>query len=124
MRRNCGVIVEDNNRKLLICNSRFCELFGIPISPEKMIGEDCSKSAEFVKHLFKNPDKFVKDIDKILLEKKPIIDEKIYMKDGNILIRDYLPIFAGEKYMGHTWQYHIYESRIDKTINFLKNIFK
>jgi PAS domain-containing protein len=93
MRKNCAIIVEDDKRNLILCNSTFCDLFGIPISPEKMIGSDCSKSADFVKHLFLYPDKFVDDIYIILENKKTIINEKIIMKDGRVLFRDYIPIF-------------------------------
>lgn len=123
MRRNCGIIVEDDKRKLLLCNSIFCDIFGIPVSPEKMIGSDCSKSAEFVKHLFLYPDKFVNDISIIIDNKKTIIDEKIIMKDGRILFRDYIPIFSGDKYMGHSWQYHISDSKMSYIRKQLKKLY-
>lgn len=53
-----GIIVENKERKIIICNSTFCEIFGLPVDAKKMIGEDCSNSAYFVKHLFLKPDKF------------------------------------------------------------------
>ena len=107
MDNHAGLIVEDSDRKVLICNSKFCDIFGIPYKPESLIGTDCSKSAELVKHLFVDEKKFVNDIDVILDDKEPVIGEVLKMKDGRKLRRDYLPIFSGDKYMGHTWQYYI-----------------
>ena len=123
MRNNVGIIVENKDRELLICNSRFCDIFGIPVAPKKMVGEDCSKSAEFVKHLFAKPDKFVTDIEIILRERKAIVGEKILMADGTILVRDYLPFFSGDEYMGHTWQYYIGNMRVRNFNRWLKNLF-
>lgn len=111
MDNHAGVIVESSDRKVLICNTKFCDIFGIPYKPESLIGSDCSKSAEFVKHLFVDGEKFVKDIETILDKKEPVIGEVIKMKDGRRLRRDYLPIFSDEKYIGHTWQYYILKSK-------------
>ena len=121
--KSAGVIVEDNERKLILCNSIFCDIFGIPVLPIKMIGSSCFKSAEFVKHLFIDGDKFVYDIENILSKKETVIGEKLYMKDGRILIRDYFPIFSGEDYIGHCWHYYIYEHKVNKFILLLKRIF-
>jgi len=107
MDNHAGLIVEDADRKVLICNTKFCSIFGIPYKPEALIGTDCSKSADLVKHLFMNEKTFVKEINVILDEKEPVIGEVLKLKDGGKLRRDYLPIFSGDKYMGHTWQYYV-----------------
>lgn len=107
MNNHAGVIVENAERIVLICNSKFCEIFGIPYKPESIIGTDCSQSAHLVKHMFANPEEFVKDIDIILKKRKPVINETIIFADGRQMRRDYIPIFSGDKYIGHTWQYHL-----------------
>ena len=40
-------------------------MFGIPTTPNQLVGVDCSKSAEESELLFKNPDEFVKRVDVI-----------------------------------------------------------
>ena len=100
-----AILVEDQNKKIVLVNNKFCELFNIPVSPEQMIGTDCSNSSEETKHLFENPDKFVEDIKKILLNKKTILSEELRMKNGKILERDFITILRNDTYYGHLWSY-------------------
>ena len=107
MDNHAGLIVENAKREVLICNSKFCEIFGIPYKPEALIWTDCSKSSELVKHIFKHPDLFVSDIELILERKEPVINDILYLANGKKMKRDYLPIFSGDVYIGHTWQYYL-----------------
>lgn len=45
-----GILLEDENRKIVLVNTKFCKMFGIEADPEMMIGADCSNSAEETKH--------------------------------------------------------------------------
>ena len=103
---NSGVLLEDENRKIVILNEQFCSLFSIPMLPEDMIGVDCSESLEQSKYLFKDPEHFVSATQEILNKRVKVIDEKIEMADGRILQRDYIPIFSGNEYLGHLWKYN------------------
>ena len=100
-----GILLEDINRKILIVNKKFCELFGIPVDPELLKGLDCAETAEQSKVLFKNPEAFLTRIDEILAEKATVIAETIEMADGRIVERSFIPIYHGNKYDGHLWSY-------------------
>ncbi len=100
-----GVLVENENRKVVLANKLLCKLLKIPLTPKELEGTDCKLSAIRSKHLFKNPDKFVRRIDELLAKKEMVIGEEVHMADGKILERDYVPIWDGRKYMGHLWQY-------------------
>lgn len=100
-----GVLLEDENRNIVLTNNKFCEFFEIPAKPEHLIGQDCSKSAELSKNLFVNPEEFVKRIDVILSKREPALGDEVVMVDGTILERDYIPIFKNEFYSGHLWTY-------------------
>lgn len=100
-----GILLEDVNRKILIVNKKFCELFGIPVDPELLTGLDCEETAEQSKILFKNPDAFMVRIDEILKQKVTVIAETIEMADGRIVERSFIPIYHGNKYDGHLWSY-------------------
>ncbi len=102
---NSAILIEDENRNIALTNQLFCDLFQIPAPPEALIGMDCSNSAEQSKHLFKNPENFISRIDTILREKKKVIDEKVEMADGRILLREYLPVYIDDHYKGHLWAY-------------------
>ena len=100
-----GVLMEDENRKIVLTNSNFCNYFNIPLDPSTMVGIDCSNSAEQSKISFKDPDLFVSRIDQILFEKKLVIGEELELLNGKILERNYIPIFNDDLYMGHLWEY-------------------
>jgi PAS domain S-box-containing protein len=100
-----GVLVEDENRKIILVNQLFCDLFEITAPAETLIGVDCSQSAEQSKHLFKNPEEFVKQINDLLDKQEICINEELHMVNGRILERDYIPIFLEGQYRGHLWKY-------------------
>ncbi|MBI1224913.1 MAG: PAS domain S-box protein [Bacteroidetes bacterium] len=100
-----GILVEDENRRIVLANERFCKKFNIPVPPEMLVGTDCSQSAEQSKHLFADPDKFIHDVEFLLKEKQTRVGDEIQMADGRILSRDYIPVFGEGEYMGHLWQY-------------------
>jgi PAS domain S-box-containing protein len=100
-----GVLLEDENRKIVLTNNKFCELFGMPVAPEFLIGEDCSSSAEQSKDQFQNPEEFVNRINTIVTQKEVVIGDELKMINGKILERDYIPIFKNSEYKGHLWSY-------------------
>ncbi|MEI7811508.1 MAG: ATP-binding protein, partial [Ignavibacteria bacterium] len=100
-----GILIEDENRRIVITNKEFCVTFGIPFEPEDMVGFDCSQSAEQTKSLFAEPEEFVRRITEILNDRKLVKGEELWLQDGRILERDYIPIFISTIYRGHFWQY-------------------
>ena len=121
-----AVLLEDENRHIVIANQMFCDLFHIPAPAEVLVGMDCSESAEQSKGLFKEPEKFVSTIDTILKNKQKVKDETLEMTNGKILERDYVPIYIDEVYTGHLWKYRdVTESkRIAQELEIAKNELK
>ncbi|WP_411893322.1 PAS domain S-box protein [Winogradskyella sp. A2] len=100
-----GVLLEDENRNIVLTNNKFCNFFGIPVAPELLVGQDCSESAEQSKAMFEDPKGFVARIDDILKQKKLVVGDELKMVNGKILERDYIPIFRDTEYHGHLWSY-------------------
>jgi PAS domain S-box-containing protein len=101
-----AVLLEDENRKTVITNDSFCKLFQIPLSPDALIGTDCTKTAEQSKFFFKEPEIFIKNIEKLLADRKLRMREELLTANNRILERDYIPIFSGVKHIGHLWLYN------------------
>ena len=102
---NNGILVEDENRKIILANQLFCDMFGIPAPPDQLTGRDCSGSAEQSKFLCKDPIAFVARIDELLAHKQLVTGDELELVDGRVLVRDYVPIFIEEDYKGHLWKY-------------------
>lgn len=100
-----GVLLEDENRHIMLTNKKFCNLFKIPVTPESLKGTDCTNAAEQSKDLFKNPDRFVTRINELIKNKKVVLGDELNMVDGVILERDFIPIYSDKEYQGHLWSY-------------------
>ena len=100
-----GVLVEDEDGKIVLVNKLFCDIFDIPNLPANLIGKTISDVAHEGKHLFKESEKFALKIAKILDEKQIVVDEKLEMVDERILLRNFIPIFLENQYRGHFWEY-------------------
>jgi PAS domain S-box-containing protein len=100
-----GILLEDEHRKIVLTNAKFCEIFKIPLAPEELKGKDCSNTAHQRKNLFKQPEVFIDTIETILKDKKQVVGKELTMNDGTILELDFIPILKGDTYQGHLWTY-------------------
>ena len=100
-----GVLLEDEDRKIILTNKKFCELLHIPLEPELLVGQDCTNAASQSKGLFEDEDGFVSRIDYVLNKKKMVLSDELTMKNGTVLERDFVPIIKGGIYRGHLWAY-------------------
>ncbi|MBS1653273.1 MAG: PAS domain S-box protein [Bacteroidetes bacterium] len=120
-----AILLEDENRRIVLINQKFCDLFHIPVDPELLTGSDCSQAAEQSKSLFLNPSDFVTGINELLAKKEKKLGETLRMADGKILLRDFIPIMKEGIYLGHMWTYaditnhtNSEELEIQQAINF------
>jgi len=102
---HAAILVENENRQIVLTNQMFCDMFNIPVPPDLLIGVDCTQSAEQSKLMFINPDEFVKNVEEILENKQIVKDEVLELADGRFFERDYIPIYVEEVYKGHLWTY-------------------
>ena len=100
-----AVLVENENREIALTNQRFCDMFGLHISPNDMIGMNCSEFARSVKNLFLDPDEFSNGVERLLEARQPVVHEELRMADGRVLERDFIPVFLKDSYLGHLWKY-------------------
>ena len=106
-----GILLEDADRKIVLTNQLFCDMFAIPAPPEAMVGADCHDSAEQSKHFFRSPEKFIADLKTILANRKTILNDELELNDGRYLERDYIPTYLNNEYSGHLWKYRDITSR-------------
>jgi PAS domain S-box-containing protein len=100
-----GVLSEDINRNVLHVNSKFCDVFDIKWSPDQLIGQDCRTLLDKAKDLFIDEIGFLADVNALVDEQKPVYGDVLYLKNGKILERDYVPIIENGKFLGQIWRY-------------------
>ncbi|MCU0490979.1 MAG: ATP-binding protein, partial [Chloroflexaceae bacterium] len=114
-----GVLVEDENRRIVLVNDTLCQLFALPVQASQLLGADCSQQAEQNKHLFADPDLYVERVNQILQKRKPVTGELLPLADGRMIERDYIPVFETGRYLGHLWQFRDVTERIRTTAELL-----
>ncbi len=101
-----GVLLEDQNRKIVLANQKFCDLFGIPVAPEKLKGVDSRKSIHKYKHMFSESETALRRIEYVLEKKEVVTSDEMELLDGRTFERDYIPLFTNGEYQGHLWSYN------------------
>ncbi|MCA9912028.1 MAG: PAS domain-containing protein, partial [Anaerolineae bacterium] len=100
-----GVLLEDEHRKVERVNQAFCDMFNLPARPHELIGADCASALLSLKPLFKDAQIVMDRVTKLVQDRRPVKDELVYLVDGRILSRDYVPILEGDTCLGHFWYY-------------------
>jgi PAS domain S-box-containing protein len=100
-----GILVEDEENRVVLVNTKFCEMFQIGIPPEKMNGANCLEALENALPLFADPNQIKEDIIGLVTAKNPVIGDEVFMADERILERDYIPIIIGNVFKGQLWSY-------------------
>ncbi len=100
-----GILVEDAEHRVLFANKAFFELFDISISPEEIIGQQCCKGVNAIARLFPDEAEFKNRISDITRAREQVLDEILYLKDGRIFERDYVPIIVDGTFQGQLWRY-------------------
>lgn len=100
-----GILLEDDNNKILVVNNKFIQQFGIKVMAEMMVGFECNIVSGESMNFFKNPEKFIKRVEEIRTNKEPVFREEIELLDGRIFERSFMPITRGNHYEGNLWTY-------------------
>jgi len=86
-----GVLVEDEDRRIAIVNSEFCEIFGIDAPPNVLVGAETATAAQRSNALVAEPERFAARIDEVIAARTPVIGEEIAFVDGR-------PVRAGDQF--------------------------
>jgi PAS domain S-box-containing protein len=97
-----GVLVEDEERRIVLVNSDFCSIFSIDAPPNVLVGADCALAARRASHMLADPDEFTARIEELTAAGHPVVGEEIAFADGRTFERDYIPI---PEERGHLWLY-------------------
>ncbi|SEP79285.1 PAS domain S-box protein [Neolewinella agarilytica] len=111
-----GILVEDENRKVVLVNQAFISLFNIPLTPEEMVGLDCADLALAAADYFVEPDQFMERILEIIRNQEIVIDEELPTKDGKVFSRNFIPILIDGENQGTLWYYSDISDRRNREI--------
>ncbi|WP_064197458.1 MULTISPECIES: PAS domain-containing sensor histidine kinase [Emticicia] len=113
-----GVLMEDENRRVIITNKSLLNIFDLNLNPNDLIGQNCQLMAHEMKSYFKYPEQFIDFIEMNVQGHTVKNGEILELKNGKILERDYLPIQNKNGKYRHIWKYRdiTLKYNIDKQI--------
>ena len=100
-----AVLVEDENRRVIAANPRFCDMFGIPVEPSSLVGADCARMAQETAKAFVDSEDFLARVDELLRLQERCDADEVQMRDGRTLLRNFVPVIANGELKGLLWQY-------------------
>ncbi len=100
-----GILLEDENRRIVLANAAFCRQFGLDQTPEALTGQPTAPLYEQLKRHFSQAPDFQKRLLTVMTDRRPIVGEELPLADGRVMERDFVPIQSGGAYYGHLWQY-------------------
>lgn len=113
-----GILVDDELNRVVHINQTFCEMFGITVPPDTLLGRDITRGFEALKTFFADPDDFLQGSQAILHERQTVTAEELTLANGRVVERDYVPFFVDEHYQGHLWYFRDITARkhIEQTL--------
>ena len=99
-----GILIVDENDKIISFNQRFADIWGIPDSIMSL--QSSEKALEYVLPKLTNPDEFAQRIHDLYENKQKKSYHEIALTDGKILERYSAPMFgSNDEYYGRIWYY-------------------
>lgn len=98
-----GVVLLDQDERILLSNQQFCDLFSIPANPLVLEGESWTDAVEGLKEDFVDPQGYEDRISEILAGRQPVDHEVLHLQDGRTFERDYVPFQFFDGNRGHLW---------------------
>ena len=100
-----GILLTDENQKIIFANQMFCDIYGVPGDPAQLLGLDIADSMSKRKAFYKDPDKFVERVKKVISRREIVLNDELEMVDGRIISRDFLPLTLGKNNRGGIWKF-------------------
>ncbi|RYU78862.1 PAS domain S-box protein [Hymenobacter persicinus] len=100
-----GVLLEDENHRVVLANEAVCRIFHLPTTPQELIGYDTTSLGRDIKGLLQHPEEFLQRYNAIVQQQQLVTGELFVLNDGRTLQADFVPIFVEDRYIGHLWKF-------------------
>jgi diguanylate cyclase (GGDEF)-like protein/PAS domain S-box-containing protein len=100
-----AVLVESTERRVVLVNQTFCDLFALKVPPAELVGSSCRLCLREIGALTVPKKRYVADAETLIRDAIPRLGQEIPLRDGRVLACDYVPIRQNDELMGHIWLY-------------------
>ncbi|MES2622972.1 MAG: CHASE domain-containing protein [Patescibacteria group bacterium] len=100
-----GVLIEDDERNMILGNTKTMQLFGIEGKVPDFVGVPVMEGLELIRPLIKDFDSYKKRDIEIASKHEVVADEKVELTNGTYISRSYIPLYYQNKMHGAMWLY-------------------
>ena len=101
-----GIVLEDENRRIVLTNEAFCQLLARPTNPAQLEGYSGEKMAKQSLAYVCKPVSYRARIEVLLARKELVMGDILELFDGRVLQRDYIPVHDDHgRYLGQLWKF-------------------
>jgi PAS domain S-box-containing protein len=102
-----GVLLVDENGKIVLTNHSFCQLFGLCHEPEDLIGTDYATLEALVEHSIAGPvsEGPVQNMATLVRERQEVRHTLLRLHNGRYAERDFVPVREGATDIGFLWKF-------------------
>ena len=100
-----GVLLVDENHKIVLTNNAFCRLFGLTASPEQLIGTNYAQVEALVEACMANPVGHAPNMATLVGRQKEVRHDLLALHSGRLVERDFVPVRDGATEMGYLWKF-------------------
>ena len=101
-----SIVLEDENRHIVLTNEAFCQLLARPTNPEQLEGYSGEKLAQQSLAFVRKPVSYRARIEVLLARKELVMGDIVELFDGRVLQRDYIPVHDDYgRHLGQLWKF-------------------
>ena len=100
-----GIVLEDENRRVMLTNEAFCQQLGQPIAPASLIGVNGARLDGQSSAQMTAPVAYLARVAALLARRELVLGDKLELLDGRVLQRDYIPVHDDYgRHLGQLWK--------------------
>ena len=102
-----GVLLVDEDRKIVLTNASFCQLFGLGQEPEELIGADYATIEAQVRASVQGPldEVPLPDMPELVARRQEVRHHLLRLRNGRVLERDFVPVDEHGTDIGFLWKF-------------------
>ncbi|RYY20158.1 MAG: PAS domain-containing sensor histidine kinase, partial [Cytophagaceae bacterium] len=100
-----GILLVDENHHIVLTNNYFCNLFGLPMRAQDLIGLREEDVAQQAKHHFEDEAEFLAFAQRTARSREEVADHLVTLRDGRVIKWAFVPIRQGDLDIGYLWKF-------------------
>ncbi|UOG73513.1 PAS domain S-box protein [Hymenobacter tibetensis] len=100
-----GILLEDENRRVVLVNEAFCRMLNLETTPDQLVGVETVSLLADAKQGATTEPGWLAGRNGRALKQQAIVGELLPRKNGQVFQRDFLPIYSNDTSLGYLWKF-------------------